>query len=83
MPVHAIGVGKLSHAVPLRGMSHLEQGGALRLDLQCMKIEKIFRDLKRRLGLERQMNKPQEGVEKKKVTLLWLVYAIGLLVWKN
>jgi hypothetical protein len=80
--VHVIGLWERGHAEPLWVMSNLEPEEALRMDLQRMKIDATFRDLKDLLGLERLMNRSQEYMEKM-VALLLLTYTIGHLVGEN
>lgn len=78
-PVNLIGVWKKGYAEPLGGMSDLEPEKALQTYLRRMKIDETFRDLKSRLGLERQMNKSWEYMEKM-VALFLLVYTVGVLL---
>jgi len=82
VPVNLIGVWKKGYAEPLWVMSDLEPEKALHIYLRRMKIEETFRDLKSLLGLERQMNKSWEYMEKM-VALLLLVYTVGVLLGEN
>lgn len=80
--VNLIGIWKKGHAEPLWVMTDLNPEEGLQIYLKRMKIDEAFRDLKNLLGLERQMNKRWEYMEKM-VALLLLVYAIGLLVGES
>ena len=82
VPVNLIGVWKKGYAEPLWVMSDLEPEKALQTYLRRMKIDETFRDLKSLLGLERQMNKSWEYMEKM-VALLLLVYTVGVLLGEN
>jgi Transposase DDE domain len=64
---------------PLWVMSNLEVEQALRIYFARMKIEQSFRDLKSLLGMTKLMNKQQQIMEKM-LALLFLVFAISLLV---
>lgn len=77
--VNLIGVWPKGLSEPLWVMTDLEAERGLRIYLARMKIEETFRDLKRLLGMARLMNQRQERLEKM-LALLFLVYAIALLV---
>jgi hypothetical protein len=54
-----------------------EQG--LAIDLQRMKIEETFRDIKNLLGLEKRMSKKRQRMEKM-VALMMIAYAVPLIL---
>jgi hypothetical protein len=64
---------------PLWIMTNLDTKEGQRIYFCRMKIEESFRDLKSLLGMTRLMNKQQECMEKM-LALLFIVFAIGLLV---
>jgi hypothetical protein len=64
---------------PLWIMTNLEAQESRRIYFARMKIDEIFRDLKSLLGMTKLMNKQQRLMEKI-LALLFLVFAIGLLI---
>ncbi len=64
---------------PLWIMTNLEAHTGQQIYFRRMKIDESFRDLKSLLGMTKVMNKQQETMEKM-LALLFLVFAIGLLV---
>jgi hypothetical protein len=64
---------------PLWIITNLEAKAGQQIYFRRMKIDESFRDLKSLLGMTKLMNKQQEIMEKM-LALLFLVFAIGLLV---
>jgi hypothetical protein len=80
--VNLIGTWKKGFSEPLWVMTNLTAEEGLRIYLLRMKIEKSLRDLKSLLGMTKLMNKQQVYMEKR-LALLLLVFAIGLLVGEH
>lgn len=77
--VNLIGTWVRGFKDPLWIMTNLDAKEGQRIYFCRMKIEESFRDLKSLLGMTRLMNKQQECMEKM-LALLFIVFAIGLLV---
>jgi hypothetical protein len=77
--VNLIGTWGKGFQEPLWIMTNLEAKAGQQIYFRRMKIEESFRDLKSLLGMTKVMNKQQEIMEKM-LALLFLVFAIGLLV---
>lgn len=77
--VNLVGTWGKGFQAPMWVMTNLEAEEGLQIYLRRMKIDESFRDLKSLLGMTKLMNKQQEIMEKM-LALLFLVYAIGLLV---
>jgi hypothetical protein len=77
--VNVIGTWSKGFKDPLWIMTSLEANTGQQIYFRRMKIEESFRDLKSLLGMTKGMNKKQEIMEKM-LALLFLVFAIGLLV---
>jgi hypothetical protein len=77
--MNIVGTWKKGLAEPLWVMTNLEALRGLQIYFARMKIEETYRDLKSLLGLTKLMNKQQVYMEKM-VSLLLLIFTIGLLV---
>jgi hypothetical protein len=77
--VNVIGTWKKGLDEPMWVMTNLEAKRALRIYFARMKIEETYRDLKSLLGMTKLMNKQQVYMEKM-ISLLLLIFTIGLLV---
>lgn len=77
--MNVVGTWKKGLAEPMWVMTNLEAKRGLQIYFARMKIEETYRDLKSLLGLTKLMNKQQIYMEKM-VSLLLLVFTIGLLV---
>jgi hypothetical protein len=77
--MNVVGTWKKGLAEPIWVMTNLEPERGLQIYLARMKIEETYRDLKSLLGLTKLMNKQQVYMEKM-VSLLLLIFTIGLLV---
>jgi hypothetical protein len=77
--VNVIGTWKKGLAEPMWIMTNLEARRGLKIYFARMKIEETYRDLKSLLGMTKLMNKRQIYMEKM-VSLLLLIFTIGLLV---
>lgn len=77
--VNLIGTWAKGFKDPLWIMTNLEAKAGQQIYFRRMKIDESFRDLKSLLGMTKLMNKQQQIMEKM-LALLFLVFAIGLLV---
>jgi hypothetical protein len=77
--VNLMGTWGKGFSAPLWIMTNLDAQEAQRIYCARMKIEQTFRDLKSLLGMTKLMNKQQQTMEKM-LALLFLVFAIGLIV---
>ncbi len=77
--VNLIGTWGKGFKEPLWIMTNLDAQEGLRIYSRRMKIDESFRDLKSLLGMTKGMHKQQQNMEKM-LALLFLVYAIGLLI---
>ena len=77
--MNVVGTWKKGLAEPMWVMTNLEAKRGLQIYFARMKIEETYRDLKSLLGMTKLMNKQQVYMEKM-VSLLLLVFTIGLLV---
>ena len=80
--VNLIGTWGKGFKDPLWIMTNLEAKAGQQIYFRRMKIDESFRDLKSLLGMTKVMNKQQEIMEKM-LALLFLVFAIGLLVGES
>lgn len=77
--VNLIGTWGKGFKEPMWVMTNLEAIEGLQIYFRRMKIDESFRDLKSLLGMTQGMHKQQQSMEKM-LALLFLVFAIGLLV---
>jgi hypothetical protein len=77
--MNVVGTWKKGLAEPIWVMTNLGAIQGLQIYFARMKIEETYRDLKSLLGLTKLMNKQQVYMEKM-VSLLLLIFTIGLLV---
>ena len=80
--VNLIGTWGKGFKDPLWIMTNLEAKAGQQIYFRRMKIDESFRDLKSLLGMTKVMNKQQEIMEKM-LALLFIVFAIGLLVGES